>query len=95
MSHDQNSSQTHFVIFFQFLTIKMRWALYQLTSNVCSCLKRTMHKSVIIRLNNFMKVTRHGDIQCISCSLSFSFRGYYLVHSISCSLSFLTKRENY
>ena len=61
----------------------------------CSCLKRAMHKSVIICLNNFMKLTRHGDIQCISCSLTFSVRGYYLSHSISCSLSFLTKRENY
>ena len=33
--------------------------------------KRTMHKSVIICLNNYTKLTRHGDIQCISCSLSF------------------------
>ena len=53
-----------------------------------------MYKSVIIYLNNFMKLTRHGDIQYTSCSLSFSFRGYYLSNSISCSLSFLTKREN-
>ena len=57
--------------------------------------KRTMQKSVIICFNNFMKLTRHGDIQCISYSLSFSVRGFYLSHSISCSLSFLTKRENY
>ena len=36
-------------------------------------LKWTMHKSVIMCLNNFMKLTKHGDIKCISCSLSFSF----------------------
>ena len=52
-----------------------------------------MHKSVMICLNKFMKLNRHGDIQCILCSLSLTFRGYYLSYSISCSLSFLTKRS--
>ena len=34
------------------------------------------------------------DFQCISCSLSFSFRGYDRSYSISCTLSFLTSWEN-
>ena len=57
--------------------------------------KWPMYKSVIISLINFMKLTTQGDILCISCSLSFSFRGYDRSHSISCTLSFLTKRDNY
>ena len=45
-------------------------------------------------LNNLTKQTMQGDVQCISCSLSFSFRGYDRSHSLSCTLSFLTSREN-
>ena len=35
-----------------------------------------------------------GDVHFISCSLSFSFRGYDRSHFISCRLSFLKSREN-
>ena len=53
-----------------------------------------MYLSVMFSLNNFTKQTMQDDVQCILCSLSFSFRGYYRSHSISCTLSFLTPREN-
>ena len=53
-----------------------------------------MFISVMFSLNNFTKQTMQGDVQRISCSLSFSFRGYDRSHSISCTLSFLTSREN-
>ena len=53
-----------------------------------------MYLSVIFSLNNFTKQTMQGDSQCISCSLSFSFRGYDRSHSISCTLSFLKSRKN-
>ena len=53
-----------------------------------------MYISVMVSLNNFMKQTMQGNVQCISCSLSFSFRGYDRSNSISCTLSFLTSREN-
>ena len=42
----------------------------------------------------FTKQTMHGNVLYISCSLSFSFRGYDRSYSISCTLSFLTSREN-
>ena len=45
-------------------------------------------------LNNFTKQTMQGDVHFILCSISFSFRGYDRSHSISCTLSFLTSREN-
>ena len=35
-----------------------------------------------------------GVVQCISCLLSFSFREYDRSHSITCTFSFLTSREN-
>ena len=54
----------------------------------------TMYLSVMFSLNNFTKQTMQGDVQCISCSLSFSFRGYDRSHSISCTLSFLISRKN-
>ena len=53
-----------------------------------------MYLSVMFSLNNFTKQTMQGDVQCILCSLSFSFRGYDRSHFISCTLSFLTSREN-
>ena len=53
-----------------------------------------MYLSVMFSLNNFTKQTMQGDVQCISCSLSFSFRGYDRSHSISCTLSFQKSREN-
>ena len=53
-----------------------------------------MYLSVIVSLNNFTKQTMQGNVQCISCSLSFFFRGYDRSYSISCTLSFLTSREN-
>ena len=53
-----------------------------------------MYLFVMFSLNNFTKQTMQCDVQCISCSLSFSFRGYDRSHSISCTLSFLTSREN-
>ena len=56
--------------------------------------KRTIYLSVMFSLNNFTKQTMQGNVQCISCSLSFAFRGYDRSYSISCTLSFLTSREN-
>ena len=53
-----------------------------------------MYLSVMFSLNNFTKQTMQGDVHCISCSLSFSFRGYDRSYSILCTLSFLTSREN-
>ena len=53
-----------------------------------------MYLSVMFSLNNFTKQTMQGDVQCISCSLSFSFCGYDRSHSISCTLSFLASTEN-
>ena len=53
-----------------------------------------MYLSVMFSLNTFTKQTTQGVVQCISCSLSVSFRGYDRSHSISCSLSFLISREN-
>ena len=48
--------------------------------------KMTMHNSVIICLNKFMKLTRHGDTQCISCSLSFRFVDitYHIPYRVLC-----------
>ena len=53
-----------------------------------------MYLSVMFSLNTFTKQIMQGDIQCISCSLSFSFGGYDRSHSISCMLSFLASRVN-
>ena len=53
-----------------------------------------MYLSVMFSLNYFTKHTIQGNVQCISCSLSFSFRGYDRSHSLSCTLSFLSSREN-
>ena len=53
-----------------------------------------MYISVMFSLTTFTKQTMQGDIQCFSCSLSFSFHGYDRSHSMSCTLSFLTSRVN-
>ena len=67
---------------------------FLILTDFCLCEKRTMYLSVMFSLNNFTKQTMQGYVQCISCSLSFSFRGYNRSYSISCSLSFLTSRDN-
>ena len=63
-------------------------------ADFCLCQKRTMYLSVMFSLNNFKKQTMQGNVLYISCSLSFSFGGYDRSYSISCTLSFLTSREN-
>ena len=66
---------------------------FLILADFCLCKKKTMYLSVMCSMNNFSKQTMHGNVQCISCSLSFSFRGYDRSYSISCTLSFLTSRE--
>ena len=66
---------------------------FLILAEFCLCQKRTMYLSVMFSLNNFTTQTMQGDVQCISCSLSFSFRGYDRSYSMSCTLSFLTSRE--
>ena len=67
---------------------------FLILTDFCLCQKRTMYLSVMFSLNYFTKQTIQGNVQCISCSLSFSFRGYDRSYSISCTLSFLTSKEN-
>ena len=77
------------MIFFQFLSLKMRWAQYQLTRNVCSCLK--MDNAYIC--NNLLKQFHETDqawrysvyfvfvIIFVSCILPITFHIVFFVIS--------------